>query len=101
MVQFRHLPSLGGMHRTNAGIIGDTGKFLIRAEFLNLTFERELGCFTTSSFSPSAIQTAKDLGTRIVLIDGQQLARLMIRYNIGCRDEDILHLKKVDEEFFE
>ncbi len=56
---------------------------------------------TTSAFSPSAIQTTKDLGTRIVLIDGVQLARLMIRYNIGCREEEILHLKKVDEDFFE
>ena len=56
---------------------------------------------TTSSFGPSAIQTAKGLGTRIVLIDGTHLAALMIRYNIGCRDEEILHLKKVDEDFFE
>ncbi len=55
---------------------------------------------TTSSFSPSAIQTAKDLGMRIVLIDGVQLAKLMIRYNIGCRDEDVLHLKKIDEDYF-
>ncbi|KKJ78003.1 restriction endonuclease [Kiloniella litopenaei] len=57
--------------------------------------------FTTSKFSTSGIQTAKELGMRIVLIDGQQLTKLMIRYNIGCRDEEILHLKKVDEEFFE
>lgn len=57
--------------------------------------------FTTSSFSPAAAQTAKDLGTRIVLIDGLQLAKLMIRYNIGCRDEEVLHLKKIDEDFFE
>lgn len=56
---------------------------------------------TTSSFSSSAVKTAKDLGMRIVLIDGNQLARLMIRYNIGCRDEETLHLKKVDEDFFE
>jgi restriction system protein len=56
---------------------------------------------TTSSFSPSAIQTARDLSSRIVLIDGAQLARLMIRYNVGCRDEDVLHLKKIDEDFFE
>ncbi|MFC3706272.1 restriction endonuclease [Devosia honganensis] len=55
---------------------------------------------TTSTFTASAVQTAKDLGMRIVLIDGQQLAKLMIRYNIGCRDEDVLHIKKVDEEFF-
>lgn len=57
--------------------------------------------FTTSSFSSNAIQTARDLGMRIVLINGEQLTNLMIRYNIGCRDEEILHLKKVDEDFFE
>ncbi len=60
------------------------------------------GIFVTSSkFSPSAKDTASALGTRIVLIDGLQLAKLMIRYNIGCRDEDILHIKKIDEDFFE
>lgn len=57
--------------------------------------------FTTSEFSQPAVDTARDLGRRIVLIDGSRLAKLMIRYNIGCRDEEILHLKKVDEEFFE
>lgn len=57
--------------------------------------------FTTSSFSPSATQTAKDLGMRIVLIGGSQLTRLMIRYNIGCRLEETVHLKRVDDEFFE
>lgn len=57
--------------------------------------------FTTSAFSPSATQTAKDLGMRIVLIDGNQLTKLMIRYNIGCRLEETVHLKKVDDEFFE
>ena len=56
---------------------------------------------TTSTFSRNAVRTAQDLGSRIVLIDGRQLARLMIRYNIGCRDEDVLHLKKIDEDFFE
>ena len=56
---------------------------------------------TTSAFSQPAIETARGLGSRIVLIDGLQLSRLMIRYNVGCRDEDVLHLKKVDEDFFE
>jgi restriction system protein len=56
---------------------------------------------TTSSFSPAAVQTARDLGSRIVLIEAVQLARLMIRYNIGCRDEEVLHIKKVDEDFFD
>lgn len=56
---------------------------------------------TTSAFSQPAIDTARGLGSRIVLIDGLQLSRLMIRYNVGCRDEDVLHLKRVDEDFFE
>lgn len=56
---------------------------------------------TTSAFSPSAIQTARDLGSRIVLIDSVQLAKLLIRYNIGCRDEEVIHLKKIDEDFFD
>ncbi len=57
--------------------------------------------FTTSSFTSSAQDTAANLGSRIVLIDGKQLARLMLRYNIGCRDEEILHIKRIDEEFFD
>jgi len=56
---------------------------------------------TTSAFSQPAVDTARGLGSRIVLIDGLQLSRLMIRYNVGCRDEDVLHLKKMDEDFFE
>ncbi len=56
---------------------------------------------TTSTFSPAAKETAEFLSKRIVLIDGQQLARLMIRHNVGCRVEDVLHIKKVDEDFFE
>jgi restriction system protein len=79
------------------------GSSAIREFFGALALKKaQKGIFvTTSEFSTSAVQTARDLGTRIVLIDGVQLARLMIRYNIGCRDEQILHLKKVDEEFFE
>jgi restriction system protein len=36
-----------------------------------------------------------------VLIDGDQLTRLMIRHGVGCRIEESLYIKKVDEEFFE
>lgn len=56
---------------------------------------------TTSTFSASAKETAEHLSKRIVLVDGDQLARLMIRHNVGCRIEETLHIKKVDEEFFE
>jgi restriction system protein len=56
---------------------------------------------TTSGFSPSARETAEFLSKRIVLIDGEQLTTLMIRYNVGCRIEESLDIKKIDEEFFE
>ena len=56
---------------------------------------------TTSVFSPSARETAEFLSKRIVLIDGEQLTKLMIRHNVGCRIEDTLHIKKIDEDFFE
>ena len=56
---------------------------------------------TTSTFSASAKETADFLSKRIVLIDGEQLTKLMIRHNVGCRIEDTMHIKKVDEDFFE
>jgi restriction system protein len=68
---------------------------------LNLKKAQKGIFITTSDFTSSATQTAKDLGTRIVLINGKELAKLMLRYNIGSRDEQVLHLKKIDEEFFE
>lgn len=68
---------------------------------LNLKKAQKGIFITTSAFSASAVQTANDLGSRIVLIDGVELAKLMLRYNIGCRNEDVLYLKKIDEEFFE
>ena len=64
------------------------------------TFRRRL-FMTTSSFSLSAKETAKGLSKRIVLIDGNELTRLMLQFGVGCRIEDTLYIKKVDEEFFE
>ncbi len=56
---------------------------------------------TTSTFTASARETADHLSKRIVLIDGEQIARLMIRHNVGCRIEETLHIRKLDEDFFE
>lgn len=65
-------------------------------------FKATKGLFvTTSGFSPAAKETAELLSKRIVLIDGTTLARLMIRYDIGCRVEETIHIKKIDEEFFD
>jgi restriction system protein len=65
-------------------------------------FKAAKGLFVTaSSFTASARETAGMLSKRIVLVDGGQLTRLMIRHNIGCRVEETLEIKKIDEEFFE
>lgn len=65
-------------------------------------FKASKGLFvTTSSFSKTAVETADMLSRRIVLVDGKQLARLMIRHEVGCRVQETLHLKKVDEDFFD
>jgi restriction system protein len=65
-------------------------------------FKASKGLFVTSSaFTASAHETARMLSKRIVLVDGSQLTRLMIRHSVGCTIEETLHIKTIDEEFFE
>ena len=65
-------------------------------------FKATKGLFvTTSSFTQSARETSDFLSKRIVLIDGVQLTKLMIRYDVGCRIEETLFIKRLDEEFFD
>lgn len=65
-------------------------------------FKANKGLFvTTSSFSQAAKETAEMLSKRIVLIDGNLLCRLMIRFDIGCRVEETVYIKKLDEDFFD
>lgn len=64
-------------------------------------FKANKGLFvTTSTFTKDAYETAGHLSKRIVLINGADLTKLMVRYNVGARVEDTLYLKKVDEDFF-
>ncbi|KKL71183.1 hypothetical protein LCGC14_2097460 [marine sediment metagenome] len=56
---------------------------------------------TTSKFSAAAKDTTKALGGRIVLIDGERLANLMITYGVGCREKSIVRLMELDETFFD
>jgi restriction system protein len=55
---------------------------------------------TTSSFTQDAVNYAKTLQTTIVLIDGEQLADLMIEFGVGVSDVQTIRLKKVDEDYF-
>jgi restriction system protein len=64
-------------------------------------FKAAKGVFvTTSDFSKEARDTAELLSKRIVLINGERLTDLMVRHDVGCRVEETLHAKKVDEDFF-
>ena len=53
---------------------------------------------STASFSPGAKKSANAAG--IVLVDGKQLTRLMIRYNLGVSVEHVYEVKRIDTDFF-
>jgi restriction system protein len=55
---------------------------------------------TTSRFSSDARDYAERVNARLVLIDGPELAALMIEYDCGVVVEDSFVLKQVDENFF-
>ena len=55
---------------------------------------------TTSYFTRPALEFAEPHPFKMVLINGAQLAALMIRHNVGVWTADTLHVKKLDEDFF-
>lgn len=55
---------------------------------------------TTSNFTKEALDYTPKNETKIVLIDGSQLAQLMIDYNLGCTSQQIYELKKIDNDYF-
>jgi restriction system protein len=56
---------------------------------------------TTSQFSKDADEYVKRIEKRIVLINGQQLAQLMMDYGIGVSDVATYTVKKLDHDYFE
>jgi len=56
---------------------------------------------TTSTFSESAIEYAKDLvNKKIILIDGIQLANYMIEFNLGVSTDIVYEIKRIDSDYF-
>ncbi|SEN12643.1 restriction system protein [Pseudorhodobacter antarcticus] len=55
---------------------------------------------TTSDFSAEARGFLGKVQHRVVLINGQELARLMIKYGIGVRARTTYVIKSVDEDYF-
>ena len=56
---------------------------------------------TTTEFTKDAQDFAANLlGSNIVLIDGNQLTKLMIKYNLGVAVEQTFEVKRIDSDFF-
>jgi restriction system protein len=55
---------------------------------------------TTSDFSRDALDYAARIDSKIVLIDGEQLAQMLIDYNIGVTPVANYEIKRVDSDYF-
>ncbi len=56
---------------------------------------------TTGRFSSGARRFAETVPVRLRLIDGKELTRLMVRYNVGIQVRETFEIKQIDEETFE
>ena len=57
---------------------------------------------TTGTFTKEARSyVEKQLSTKVVLVDGEKLTKLMIEYNLGVSVETVYTIKKIDTDFFQ
>lgn len=56
---------------------------------------------TTSKFTDNAIDYVSRIEQKVVLIDGEQLAQLMIDHNVGVYEDSQYIVKKIDLDSFE
>ncbi|MNF92255.1 Mrr restriction system protein [compost metagenome] len=55
---------------------------------------------TTSEFSAGAREAALGLDIKVVLIDGVELARLMVENNLGVSIKQVYEVKQLDSDYF-
>jgi restriction system protein len=55
---------------------------------------------TTSHFSQQARDYVRHTPQRVVLIDGDRLTDLMVRFNVGVRVAQTVELKRFDQTYF-
>lgn len=55
---------------------------------------------TTSEFSRDARDYASNIDSKIVLIDGEHLAQLMIDYDVGVSRASAYEIKRIDSDYF-
>lgn len=56
---------------------------------------------TTSGFKSTAVEYAKSVPQKVILIGGDRLAALMIEHNIGVSTVRTVELKRIDSDYFE
>lgn len=56
---------------------------------------------TTSGFTGTATDYAKDVHQKVILIHGERLAELMMEHNIGVSPSHSYEIKHVDSDYFE
>ncbi len=62
---------------------------------------RKGALITTSQFSQDAREYINRIDSKIVLIDGEQLAQLMIDHGVGVSEVATYTVKKADVDYFE
>ncbi len=56
---------------------------------------------TTSEFTKGCYEYVKSIDSKIILIDGKQLAQYMIEYDIGVSTTKTYEIKRVDSDYFD
>jgi restriction system protein len=55
---------------------------------------------TTSGFTKEAKAFAEKIESKIILIDGEQLAEFMIDFNVGVSNVISYEIKRIDSDYF-
>jgi restriction system protein len=56
---------------------------------------------TTSNFPQSAYDYVRSIDPTIILVDGEQLTRMMIEYNVAVSKSKVFEIKRIDNDYFE
>nr|VFK39339.1 MAG: Restriction endonuclease [Candidatus Kentron sp. SD]VFK44058.1 MAG: Restriction endonuclease [Candidatus Kentron sp. SD] len=56
---------------------------------------------TTSRFTEDARSYVSQIGSKIVLIDGDQLTSLMMDHDVGVSTVSLYPVKKIDSDYFD
>jgi restriction system protein len=55
---------------------------------------------TTSDFSKDAVDYVERIDSKIVLIDGESLAKFMVERNVGVSTTQTIEVKRIDQDYF-